>query len=357
MTLQDAITASAKNASALGSAVGYRFDNDVVVGEYWPNDDITPEKFLSEFEREIGTLPEVVGLLTIRSMPLEEALNGVASDTLRLDAPVFTAPPVAKLPDSKAEAHRRMVSEAKENSVSISGATVLAAGSTAMPRNAVVQVTTSQAFANTINVHQFYHWIGTDPFSSPLNTPNHWGMEFGIDLTTELPQYQFGLRPDCWPGYEEATAATNDNITWWVYVTDGTQYFGAPGPIGFYADYVDAFDECARTSIAIGAADPTYMPWNPYDGSSTLDITILATKGNEPQSRVSGAVQILERYSCEAIPNVPLSACMGLNENIVYPGPGAQSQLTKNASTVWYAPDRCWHTPDFGSAAIGLPCP
>lgn len=181
-------------------------------------------------------------------------------------------------------------------------------------------------------------------------------MEFGVDLTTELWQYQSGFRPDCWPGFEEATAATNDSFTWWAFVTDGTQYFMDPGPVGFYADYVDLFDECARTSITVGVADPFYLGWNLYDGSSAVDITILATKGNEPQSRVSGAVQILERYSCEASPTVPLSFCMGLDENIVYPGPGPQSQLTKNTSTVWYAPERCWYTPDFGSQAIQYSC-
>lgn len=37
-------------------------------------------------------------------------------------------------------------------------------------------------------------------------------------------------------------------------------------------------------------------------------------------------------------------------------GTGAQSQLTKNETTVWYAPDRCWYTPEFGSAAYDMGC-
>lgn len=250
-----------------------------------------------------------------------------------------------------------MIAGANEDRTSGFGASTLAGGNTALPRDAWVWVTESQAFANTITVNQFYYWHGINPFSSPLNTPDHWGMEFGIDLTTELWQYQTGLRPNCWPGYEEATAATNNNFTWWAYITDGTQYFLDPGPVGFYGDYFDAFDECARTSLTVGAADPAALGFQPYDGSSMVDITILASKGNESQSRVSGAVQILERYSCEATPQTPLTVCMGLDQNFAYPGPGPQSQLTKNPSNpVWYAPAQCWETLDFGSQATSLYC-
>ncbi len=354
VSLQDAIAASASSRMTIGAAVeGYKFEGDVVAGEYWPTADIPPEKFLSEFERATGTLPEVVGLLTKKSVPLKEVQRVERTKTLSLDAAVFVAPTVAELPASKVQEFT--TARVKEESTSTAGVTALAGGYTAQPRDAQIRVTTSTAFANTVVISQFYNWYGgIDPFSSPLNIPDHWGMEFGVDLTTELPQYQVGSRPNCWPGYEEATAATNDNFTFWVFVTDGTQYLGSPGPAGFYGDYFDVLDACARTSITVGAADE--IPWSPYDGSSYIDITILAAKGNEAASRVSGNIQAIERYSCEATPNTPLTVCMGLDETIAWPGPGSQTQLTKNTSTVWYAPNRCWYTPDFGSAAYAMDC-
>jgi hypothetical protein len=76
------------------------------------------------------------------------------------------------------------------------------------------------------------------------------GGEFGVDLRTEPPQYPVGSRPNCWPGYKEATAATNNNFSFWVTVLDGTQ---------------------------AGAADPDAIPWSICKGASTLSMTILAT--------------------------------------------------------------------------------
>ena len=344
-----------------GAAVeGYKFEGDVVVGEYWPTEDIPPEKFLSEFESSTGTLPEIVGLLTKKSVPLKDVQRFERAKTLSIDAPVFVAPAVAELPASKAHelmaTKDLMAAKAKEESTTRVGATTLTGGDTPQPRDAYVSVTTSDVFANTVKIHQYYDWYGVDPFSSPLVIPDHWGMEFGVDLRTELPQYQVGSRPNCWPGYEEATAATNDDFTFWVTVIDGTEYIGSPGPAGFYGDYFDALDDCARTSITVGAADPDQIPWSPYNGASTLSIMILATEGNEATSRVSGNIQALERYSCESSPSTPLTVCMGLDENIPWPGPGSQTQLTKNTSPVWYAPDRCWYTPDFGSVAYDMPC-
>ena len=355
VSLQDAMAAAASNRMTIGSAVGgYKFEGDVVAGEYWPTEDLPPDKFLSEFQSATGTLPEVVGLLTMKSVSLEEAQRVEPTETLSLDAQVFVAPPSAELPASKA--HELMAARAKQESTFRVGATTLTGGDTPQPRDAYVNVRPSAAFANTVEITQYYDWYGVDPFSSPLVIPNHWGMEFGVDLTTELPQYQVGNRPTCWPGYEEATAATNDLFTFWVMVIDGTEYIGSPGPAGFYGDYFDHFDACARTSITVGAADPNQIPWSTYTGASTLYITILATKGNEATSRVSGNIQAIERYSCESTPSTPLTVCMGLDENISWPGPGSQTQLTKNTSTVWYAPSRCWYTPDFGSAAYDIGC-
>src|SRR6478736_2755416 len=361
VSLQDAIELSSNSRAVIGDIVeGYKFEGAVVAGEYWPTEDVPPDKFLSEFEKATGTLPEVIGLLTKERVPLDQTQSVQQAETLTVDAPVFVAPPVSELPASKAEelmaATELLAAQKVREPTSELGATTLAGGSTPQPRDANVNVKTSAAFANTIEIFQYYSWNGVDPFSSPLNIPDHWGLEFGVDLTTDLPQYQVGSRPNCWPGYEEATAATNNDFTFWVTVTDGTQYLGSPGPAGFYGDYYDAFDSCARASITVGAADPAAIPYSPYNGSSSLAITILATKGNEAASRVNGNIQAVERYNCEASPSTPLTLCMGLDETIPWPGPGSQSQLTKNTSPVWYAPNRCWYTPEFGSAAYEMDC-
>lgn len=166
VSLQDAIAAGAKSRSVLGAAVeGYKFESDVVVGEYWPTEDVTPEKFLREFESDTGTLPEVVGLLTMKSVPVSElraaadkTLSIEANSTLSVDSPVFVAPPVTQPPASKVEANQRMLADDGEDWTAGSEAATLSTGLTVMPRMATVEVTTSPVWADTIRVYQNYQW-------------------------------------------------------------------------------------------------------------------------------------------------------------------------------------------------------
>jgi len=310
-------------------------------------DNLSPEAFLRAFDEDTGTAPQVVGLLSLESVRLSEAVDVKAPGTIAVAAEEYLAP-AAKMPVDVVAT----LSDSAPRSESLQS---MASGSTWTPRDAHIRVEESSVWANVVEIKQTYQWFGLNPFNAPHVIPDHWGAEFGVDLTTELPQYQVGSRPNCWPGYEEAPAARNDNFTFWVMVTDGTEYLGNPGPAGFYGDYFDALDSCARNSITVGAADPGAIPSDPY-GTQWISITILADRGNDEVSRVSGNVQALERYSCEASPSTPLTVCMGLDTDLPWPGPGAQSQLTKNETTVWYAPDRCWYTPEFGSAAYDMGC-
>lgn len=349
VSLADAL-AWAGTARGANPVEGVRFESDTVVGEYWMTEDRTPEAFLKAFKEDTGTEPEVVGLLSFESVPYEDVLAGrIATETAEIPAEVFSAPPATLSEDSLEQ--RRGEEERPPSSER------LAPGDTWVPRDAYSYITKSAAFPNSVQIKQTYQWFGLNPFSYPGKMPNHWGAEFGVDFYTDLPQYQAGTRPSCWPGWEESTAATNDAFTWWVMVSNGTEYVMDPGPIGFYGDYFDLLDECYRTSIAVGAADPRAIPDDPTGGGTQwISITILATKGNAATSRIGGNVQALERYTCEQTPSAPLTTCMGLDTNRAWPGPGVRSQLTKNVSPAWLAPDRCWYTPDFGSAAYDMGC-
>lgn len=349
VSLEDALSWS-QSARTAAPVEGVRFESESVVGEYWMTADRSPEAFLEAFEADTGTVPEVVALLSTESIPIEDALAGdVREESVTISAPEFSAPPAVVTDENSA----RFAEEHPETPSSER----LAPGDRWTPRTVTSWITRSAAFTNSIEIKQNYEWHGLDPFNSPGLMPNHWGAEFGVDFYTDLPQYQVGMRPSCWAGFEESTAATNDAYTWWVMVTTGTEYVMDPGPIGFYGDYFDSLDACNRASIAVGAANPQAIPSDIWGtGTNYISVTILATKGNATASRIGGNVQAVERYSCEAAPSTPLTVCMGLDTSLGFPGPGPQAQLTKNTSPAWYAPDLCWYTPDHGAAAYDMGC-
>jgi hypothetical protein len=96
ITLQDAL--SFISTARLSSEVeGFRFESDTVVGEYWMTDNLSPEAFLRAFDEDTGTAPQVVGLLSLESVRLSEAVDVKAPGTIAVAAEEYLAP-AAKMP-------------------------------------------------------------------------------------------------------------------------------------------------------------------------------------------------------------------------------------------------------------------
>lgn len=324
--------------------IAYRFESSDVVGEYSLQSAQDPASFLSSFIDYYGTTPQVMGVIV-----LEDTDAVLASDSRRataiidLDAPDFVAKPAA--PDSKAVMkYNKSESEAEQSATT---ELQMPSGLTTRWDPDLVETEIFDAgISNGMYFTQFISWISVA--TSPAIVPDHWGLEFEVNIYTDHPDYQSFTRPGCsFTNYKSRPFAQNQNWNWSVFINVGNGLEPGSGLWGAYADYNDLFDPCNKNSMAIGIADPHMLPFD-QAGIYSLQLNILAPRGLDATSRVGGVVQAVNRHMCEAWPAMTFTDCMGAAFN-TWPGPGDVSRPTLAEWRNWRAPYICWKSYNYGT--------
>lgn len=334
--------------------LAYRFENDEVVGEYAPQSS-SPGEFLADFRAQFMTEPRIVGVVVAASESDSIAVASRLSSTpLEAHGEEFTPAPVpANSPAAQkfVEPRERALKAAGDSyqpDASREGSLMSVQSSTRWdPDQADIMVFRSDA--DTVYFQQYYAWVSLE--TSPNRVPDHFGLEFEVNVYNPTLDPQAGTRPFCLPGYKEQPFAINYNWTWYVFV--GSPAGMVPGwasTLGAYADYNDVTDPCARNSIAIGFANPRAIPI--WQGSTVYDIMIAiqAPRGVQNAGQIGGVIQPVTTYGCEQSPNLSLTDCMGL-VGVTWPGPGPDSRTTLNEARNWTAPPKCWTSYGYGGVA------
>ncbi|MFF2486850.1 hypothetical protein ACFVSU_10640 [Microbacterium sp. NPDC058062] len=304
------------------------------------------DEFLAEMERLTGTQPEVVNAyLSADASADDTKARNAAARVIVTGYPEFHA----SAPNPSSDFRPSATAEAPPEA----GVAAASAAGRWDPEVAEVQILD---LGSTINIIEKYSW--PDTFTSNVyNMPNHWGMEFTVDFWTSMrtpppfyvPPVTYGYRPWCgWGDYKDWAAASNDVFNWFAMVMDGNDYVYAPGQIGFYGDYNDLSDECTRSSVSVGMAQPWAMPYSSW-GSNEVMLSLFPDRGQDTWSKIDANIQAVERHTCETNTSMPLTDCMGATPSVVWPGPGANSRGVLSLSRNWTAPDKCWVSLDWGT--------
>lgn len=330
--------------------VAYRIENSEVAGEYSLGGGQTPAEYRSYFSDRFGTVPEIVAAITLQPSATTE--QDISRTPVEVAAPELDAPLVPSdapaVQDQTAAAARASDSEAAERSALIAPP----AGLAWAPDTADLQIWDN---GSTIYFGHYYQWTGPDGY--PYDLPDHWGMEFGIDVYTDDPI--LGTRPFCSMGgsdaqdYKHRPFAKNFGYSWVVYSSKiGSQSMSPINNalLGAYADYNDAEDACNRNSITIGLANPWDLEYD-TSGAVRLSIDIVAPQGLDTKGFIEGAVQAVSRGMCEDYSWMSLTDCMGVYDEATNPGTGPSklSRATLSAARYWKGPDLAWVSNDYGT--------
>ncbi len=352
MSLPDATSIQ----SSFGADVrGYNFESDSTVGDYWIGSSQTLDGFLAEMQSKAGTQPEVVGAY-VDPDQFESGVQARSAQTYVLETGL---PEFAASPGAPSDEFTETTGEGELGTTSKVGSDAMALDTPAGrwdPYMAEVQIRDMGTF---VNIVEKYTWGGPlHPYDNIYNMPDHWGVEFTVDFWTTnkgAPSVQgsnTGIRPSCGvsnDGYKDWAAASNREFNWFAMVIDGSDMVYAPGQIGFYGDYNDLFDECERSSVSAGMAQPYAMPYS-IAGSNDVYLALYPDRGQDATSVIDGNVHAVERSTCEAFPTITLTDCMGANYATTFPS-GAPLRTTLAASRGWTAPNKCWYSDDWGSTA------
>ncbi|MDQ1217636.1 hypothetical protein [Microbacterium arborescens] len=344
VSLEDATTVT--NADGVEIS-GYRLLSDAMAGDYWPGGALTLDQFLEEVARHTGTVPEVVGAY-VDAGSHDARVNALRSEPMVLGAhlPRFDAPdPVVGAQNANGNRLLRAeIDTAVPRAV---------ANPTWWPVDAAARVTT---MGDKIAIRGQYAWYGSDPYASPLQMADGWGMEFQFDFYSTfrdlpfgyIPPPGFGTRPICGHSdYKDWASASNREFTWFAQVLSGTSVVVAPGALGLYGDYNTITDPCDVSTVAVGMADPWQMPHD-IGGMNQLDLYMYPSRGQESTSVLGAIVQPVNRDWCERNSSMPLTDCMGVTPGD-YPGPGPKtSRMVLNNANKNRAPNLCWYSGGFG---------
>ncbi len=219
------------------------------------------------------------------------------------------------------------------------------------------EITVARNSSTHVSVVQYYYWNGWE--SSTKAMPTGWGLEFQVDMITQHPDYQSHDRPGCaFVNYKDRPSVKNYSWNWSMLVNVGSGMGGIDlNSIGAYADYNDSGDPCRTNSIAIGLRYPRNIPAYPTYGIQEILINIVAPRGLDNSSLVTGQVQTVSDHWCGLFPWMPLTDCMGVSAQ--WPGPGSANRLTLSENRArtegWYARDKCWTSFAYGQDPVNWP--
>lgn len=319
------------------AAVGLRFENPQVVGEYYFASGKGSDEFLSDFKETYGTLPEIVGLVVatpFSSQSEKEARRSAQLPTIDTGSIDFEAPLV---PDMKLE---EIFGEPAPMQRVNYASTVKSGWEPQNVYAGTYRYNNSQYFFNTIE------WGA----NSPENIPGSFGVEVQIDIYNGATGVRGSVLPWelCGPNFRDAFIAKNYNLKSWYAASP----YGGLAAAYPYVDLNDLLDSCGKSSMAIGFASPQDMPYGygPYGMEVWTEIE--AQIGNTNSSGVGGTIQLVNSASCPFNGSIAFTDCMGI-PNIPPPAPYSSERLTLRDSRGWVAnPNRCWTSPTYGDSGL-----
>ena len=334
--------------------VGYRFENDGVVGEYFPRGD-EPSDFLEQFRTDFGMQPRIVSLVSAVEVATDPQRVGaeVIPETIKVSSSgpseLFSSSregarwdalkqgrELAESPGRAESTGQTVLSDSVDADLSANATTTLLSWEPTIARFALRNAGTPQQ----ASIYQEYVW--SEPGFSPSLRDTNTALEFEINQHNANALLWPGFRPNCIANYREHFWAKNANYTWGVFSPYG---FASVG-IGAYADTDELFDVCGLQSMAIGISNPGNVN-DDGNGFTQLGMWIAADRGSAAtDSHVSGVIQAVEKLRCNIWPwnGVVSTGCVGLNTNYVYNGFGPSSYLTLNENREVRAPEKCWLT-------------
>lgn len=321
-------------AVALGTQIGetilgYRYENDLVIGEYVPTADFTPVQFDDGFINNYGTSAQVVAFVVERPTVIDASGNLATPNgaTFISNLPQF----VAVAGHGTANAKLQNFATRARSTAPIEKISATTASVEWRPTQVETDVT---HYGNRAYFSTYLAWL---PGSSPQNLPRLYGFEVQVDLFNNASSTN--VRPRCATStYKDDFFAKNHGYSWSVLNSD---YSPLPKSINAYADVNDYLDKCNRNSMSIGIANPLNIPLSPNNVGYALLLTINAPKGTQNSNLISGDIQLVDRTFCAlSLGTTSLTDCMGVAQILPVDVPAHRATL--GAYHNWAAPDRCW---------------
>lgn len=332
---------------ALGYPVSaFRFENDVVVGEYSPSSGVDVETYLAEFNDLYGTQPEISHVVV--EMPTEQAKSLYMSKGLTVSPPLSSTARsssyVAPAADP-ARIEQLFESRRERAGIDMAGVDQQARGAARAatrwePTSVDVQIT--RPTSSTVLFDQYLNWYPGQASTDVMNGEDGWEAE--VNVYTDASAYQVNQRPNCSvaaANYKDRPFAKNYGWNWSVMYDSGFGLNPLPSRLGAYADYNDLFDECNRNSIGIGIRSPQTLGAWP-NGMQEMLILVTAPRGLDNIGRISGNIQPVNSTGCLLQPWLSNTDCMGLTQT------GYQSRGTLASWRNWTAPTVCWNSGGYG---------
>lgn len=358
-------TPEAALAIPLGSgveAVGFRFEQPGIVGEYFPQSKSDLENFTSSFRSDYGVAPAVVSLVidTSTGSAAKLDVSGIVSraELPRVEPLSATSPAVVERFEASraraAEASAASAASKSPNAIMAIGPKSWAPGYTevyAAPQSGKAKIYTYNSWYNGGADQRNPHFLDSD-----------WGIEIDIvqrnATVTPIPGAIYPSRPNCNPAtsfrnqfWAARSASNSAPFTGWTveYIALGQSV--TPASIGAYADGDDLFDECGNQSMSIGIGHPNNIS-GAGGGFYDIATSIYTPLGTQTISPVSGSIQAVSN-DCNNIGSSPASSCMGLNYQRDLPGQD-ESQIILNLSRGWVLP-KCWSV-NYPEAPFSFSC-
>jgi hypothetical protein len=327
-----------KLASGRSAVVGYRVENDQVVGEYFSASGQSAADYLAGFRDLYGTEPRIAGLVIERPKTEQNARSAPAAPAaIQTGRPDFK--PAAVPAGKKA---KLAAATPEQSAAAASGGAVALAANGWKPYSVYSKTKRS-------GVHQYFDmtmsWTGA---TSPANIPVAFGLEAGVDLYNGAGGTRGSVVPGyiCGPNFRDQFIAKNYNwYSWSTFSPNGDLSSAYP-----YADLNDLFDSCGRNAMTIGFEYPQRFAgdsFGMYEVSTHIDAQIGVTSS----SKLGGGIQQVDNGNC--VPGVSLTDCMGTKQ---LPG---DSRLTLSTDRGWIAdPNKCWTSSSYGDVApTAVTCP
>ncbi|WP_282824533.1 hypothetical protein [Gulosibacter sediminis] len=315
--------------------IGYRYENDDIVGEFFTSTTQTVDDFTSNFYEQFGTYPEVVSLIYIKPIDSTSASKNTDAPTIVTGQDEYVADPIE---DSVAD--EMLLSDTS------------ASDSTAAPNSASTPWTPQEVSASTWregNNQRFSIRMAWGNSHSPTKLDGNYGIEFEINLYNS-PTLS-GKRPACPSGYKNNFLAKREGWSNWFVSTPTGNGISNAQP---YADYNDLGDSCNTNSMAVGVRYGNRIPPT-QSGAYSVSTGIVAPKGTQSSNIVGGVIQSVNNLAC--ISGMALTDCMGVAGGTQGNQPFLNYVRGVESATWRARPNLCWHSLNYGdSAPVKEPC-
>ena len=376
VSLDDAVSVSA----LLGEEIlGYRFESNDLVGEWYPEEGESAADFLATFDADYATEPEVVAVIvapqpttvsrssTDAPEPVPPIITGVST----IDAPNAAGAEIVEFNETIADVIEANVAAPEELPEGTLGAAPnYSTNGQWRPSSVQSQIYKAKVGSKKKVVFKSYsYWDGNKESAGRVD--DEFGLEFEYDSITSSTTYQrAAVRCDgtalsyghinCHTRNGKCDSsdarkqpfAKNRGWSWTVYAKyEGNTSKNWTKTLRAYKDYNDLWDNCRRNSIGVGLASPQALVGSSGSGHAEqkLFIKITAPKGADDHGKTGGRIQPVERATCGADQTNDLTDCMGTIPHYYWSqyGNGEAMQIL-NQSRSWQAPTKCWFTTGYG---------